>query len=85
MAKTYSIYAAVMPEVFGEGIMCFSEQSEDHAKQRVEEAYRKAFDSRYKCPPEEHFDKFDFQDRFEYYGGYTQKLDIFKVYDDSMR
>ena len=39
MDKNPPLYMAVMPDVFGRGIMCFSHESEEHAKAKVKLAY----------------------------------------------
>ena len=78
------LYAAVMPDVYGHGIMRFSLVSEQDAIDRVQETYEAQFISqnRGKTPREIGV---SFAERFEYYGGYTSEIDINKSYDENLR
>ena len=72
------IYKAKMPEVFGYGFTAYSKVSEDDAKQMIREAYIETFYSMYKCSPEEM--DMDFEDRWDYYGGYVDEVKMGKIY-----
>lgn len=71
------IYGARMPDVFGQGIICFSLVSESDAKYKVKEAYTQMF-----LQVNGQIPDVDFSTRWEYYGGTTFKLDINQVYDE---
>jgi hypothetical protein len=77
MDKNPPLYMAVMPDVFGRGIMCFSHESEEHAKAKVKLAYGE------QLPISIPVDiKGTFEDRWEWYGGHTKAIDANQVYDE---
>lgn len=77
MDKNPPLYMAVMPDVFGRGIMCFSHESEEHAKAKVKLAYGQ------QLPVSIPVDiKGTFEDRWEWYGGHTKTIDANQVYDE---
>lgn len=66
------IFVAIIPEIFGCGIMVF-DPTEKGARKKLKKAF-------YKCNPER-----TFKDSMEWWGGYVEEIDINKVYDDSFR
>lgn len=72
------IYKAKMPEVYGYGFTAYSTVSEEFAKDIVREAYIETFCSMYKCTLEEM--DMDFEDRWDYYGGYVDEIEMGKIY-----
>ena len=72
------MYIAIMPEVWGYGYTAISEISEEDAVNKIREAYTR--DMRANC-----LTLTKFEDRYDYYGGYSLQIDTDKIYTDGFK
>lgn len=84
MAKESGIFAAVMPSVFGYGLLHFSLNSEEEAKAQLRSAYLSSAVFLKEAGSLSEAERL-FPKRWEYYGGYTLELDMNKSYDEQLR
>lgn len=72
------MYIAIMPEVWGYGYTAISEISEEDAVNKIREAYTR--DMARNC-----LKLSKFEDRYDYYGGYSLQIDTDKIYTDGFK
>ena len=78
------IYIAKMPEVFGYGYTAFSEINALDAVEKIKAHYALDFKDRNGYAPDPHDSNEKFYERFEFYGGTTNHLDLTSVYCESL-
>lgn len=72
------IFIARMPDVWGYGYTAFSHVSRQDAVKKIKECYQAThLDVHGKEHP-------NFEERWEYYGGWVDALDMDKVYDENV-
>ena len=73
------MYIAILPEVWGYGYTAVSEISEEDAINKIREAYYRDSLRINKVVT------FEFEERYEYYGGYSLEINSDKVYNDGFK
>lgn len=73
------MYIAIMPEVWGYGYTAISEISEEDAVNKIREAYKRDMLEIKKLNTAE------FEERYDYYGGYSLQVDTDKIYTDGFK
>lgn len=78
------MFMAILPDVFGVGLIAFSSINEDDAKRKVREEYYELYCERNQSVKnaENWLDDY-FKYRWNRYGGRTFKIDENKVYNES--
>lgn len=74
------IYIAKLPDVFGFGYTAFSTISPDHARAKIQAHYTLDFTENHGYAPRDHMSDENFNEVFEYYGGFMKQLDLETVY-----
>lgn len=77
------MYIAIMPEVWGYGYTAISEISEEDAVNKIREAY--TFDMARIGQDLGCLESTKFEDRYDYYGGYSLQIDTDKIYTDGFK
>ena len=73
------MYIAIMPEVWGYGYTAISEISEEDAVNKIREAYTRDM------ARNSLITSIKFEDRYDYYGGYSVQIDTDKIYTDGFK